>query len=51
MAGRPQAGRRLWAAAVAAAGGDSLGVSQLTPAGAWRQTGVVSVPVQLGSSS
>jgi hypothetical protein len=37
--------------ALAVSGGSALTVFRLTPAGAWRQTQVISVPVQLGSSS
>jgi hypothetical protein len=37
--------------ALAVSGGSSLTVFRLTPAGAWQQVQVVSVPVQLGSSS
>ena len=37
--------------ALAVSGGSALTVFRLTPAGAWQQTQVISVPVQLGSSS
>jgi len=37
--------------ALAVSGGSKLTVSRLTPAGAWQQTQVISVPVQTGSSS
>jgi hypothetical protein len=37
--------------ALAVSGGSALTVFRLTPAGAWQQTQIVSVPVQLGSSS
>ena len=37
--------------ALAVSGGSSLTVFRLTPADAWQQTQVISVPVQLGSSS
>jgi hypothetical protein len=37
--------------ALAVSGGRTLTVFRLTPAGAWQQTQVISVPVQLGSSS
>jgi hypothetical protein len=37
--------------ALAVSGGGTLTVFRLTPAGAWQQTQVISVPVQLGSSS
>lgn len=37
--------------ALAVSGGRALTVFRLTPAGAWQQTQVISVPVQLGSSS
>jgi hypothetical protein len=37
--------------ALAVSGGSSLAVFRLTPAAAWQQTQVISVPVQLGSSS
>jgi len=37
--------------ALAVSGGSALSVFRLTPAGAWQQTQVISVPVQLGSSS
>jgi hypothetical protein len=37
--------------ALAVSGSTALTVFQMTPAGAWQQTQVISVPVQLGSSS
>jgi hypothetical protein len=37
--------------ALAVSGGSALTVFRLTTAGAWQQTQVISVPVQLGSSS
>ena len=37
--------------ALAVSGNTALTVFQMTPAGAWQQAQVISVPVQLGSSS
>ena len=37
--------------ALAVSGGSALTVFRLTPAGAWQQSQVISVPVQPGSSS
>jgi len=44
-------GKATAAAITAAGGGCLLAVFRLTPAGAWQQNQLVSVPVQLGSSS